>query len=329
MKLIVQPDAGIAPIVTAIKQAKKSINVLIFRLDRSEIAHALEAAVARGVRVRALTAHANRGGTKSLRKLEMELLAAGVTVSRTADDLVRYHGKMMIVDDKILHLYGFNLTSLDMLKSRSFGIITKNERLVNEATKLFMADFDRLPYIPGYERFVVSPENARERLSKFISGARRQLLIYDPQVSDDAMLRLITERIKAGVDVRIIGHVESKWNIRSEKHPSKRLHIRAFIRDGERAFVGSQSLRRIELEKRREVGVIVTDRSIVNEMFEIFEADWDQTEIGRKELKKAEKAEKNGKGEKAEKNGKGEKAEKNGKGEKAPKRVLKLVKKAS
>ena len=51
MKLIVQPDAGIAPIVTAIKQAKKSVDVLIFRLDRTEIARALEAAVARGVRV--------------------------------------------------------------------------------------------------------------------------------------------------------------------------------------------------------------------------------------------------------------------------------------
>ena len=45
MKLIVQPDAGIAPIVNAIKQAKQSINILIFRLDRAEIAHALEAAV--------------------------------------------------------------------------------------------------------------------------------------------------------------------------------------------------------------------------------------------------------------------------------------------
>ena len=130
MKLIVQPDAGIAPIVTAIKQAKKSIDILIFRLDRFEIARALAAAVARGVRVRALTAHTNRGGTKSLRKLEMSLLEAGVTVSRTADDLVRYHGKMMIVDSKILHVYGFNFTGLDIAKSRSFGVISKNRKLV-------------------------------------------------------------------------------------------------------------------------------------------------------------------------------------------------------
>jgi hypothetical protein len=128
MKLIVQPDAGVAPIVGAIRQAKKSIDILIFRLDRFEIAHALAAAVARGVRVRALTAHTNRGGTKSLRKLEMSLLEAGVTVSRTADDLVRYHGQMMIVDNKFLHVYGFNFTGLDIAKSRSFGVINRSDQ---------------------------------------------------------------------------------------------------------------------------------------------------------------------------------------------------------
>jgi phosphatidylserine/phosphatidylglycerophosphate/cardiolipin synthase-like enzyme len=292
MKLIVQPDAGLPPVVTAIKQAKKSIDILIFRLDRSEIARALEAAVTRGVHVRALTAHQNRGGTKTLRKLEMGLLASGVTVSRTADDLIRYHAKMMIVDGKVLHVYGFNFTGLDITKSRSFGVITKNHKLVNEATKLFEADFERQPYKPGYDRFVVSPENARDRLASFLKGARKELLIYDPKVSDDAMLRIISERIKAGVEVKIIGKVEAKWNIKSEKYPGKRLHVRAMVRDGERAFIGSQSLRRIELEKRREVGVIVTDGTVVRELQKSFEDDWAQTESGRKEQKKADKAEK-------------------------------------
>jgi cardiolipin synthase A/B len=292
MKLIVQPDAGLSPIVSAIKQAKRWIDILIFRLDRLEVARALEEAVRRGVRVRALTAHTNRGGTKSLRKLEMHLLEAGVTVSRTADDLVRYHGKMMIVDSKILHVYGFNFTGLDIAKSRSFGLISKNEKLVSEASKLFAADFDRQPYTPGNARFVVSPENARERLSRFIGGARKQLLIYDPQVSDDAMLRLITERIKAGVDVRVLGKVESKWNVRSEKYPGRRLHIRAIIRDGKRAFLGSQSLRRLELEKRREVGVIITDDTVIRQMQEIFEKDWALTPSGKKDRKKAAKVEK-------------------------------------
>jgi cardiolipin synthase A/B len=300
MKLIVQPDAGLPPVLTAIKQAKKSIDILIFRLDRAELARALETAVTRGVHVRALTAHQNRGGTKTLRRLEMELLAGGVTVSRTADDLLRYHGKMMIVDGKILHVYGFNFTGLDIAKSRSFGVITKNHKLVAEAVKLFEADFERQSFKPSCDRFVVSPENARDRLASFLKGARKQLLIYDPKVSDDAMLRIISERIKAGVDVKIIGKVEAKWNIRSERYPGKRLHVRAIVRDGERAFIGSQSLRRLELEKRRELGVIITDGSVVRELQKVFEQDWALTASGRKEQKKAEKAEKTEKTEKKE-----------------------------
>jgi len=292
MKLIVQPDAGIAPIVTAIKQARKSIDVLIFRLDRYEISRALEAAVARGVRVRALTAHENRGGTKSLRKLEMHLLESGVTVSRTADDLIRYHGKMMIVDGRALHVYGFNFTAMDMEKSRSFGIVTKNEKLVSEGIKLFNADFDRQPYVPGQERFIVSPENSRERLTAFVKAARKELLIYDPKVTDNAMLRLLEDRRKAGVDVKIIGKIDTKFgDLKHERYPGKRMHIRTIIRDGQRAFIGSQSLRRIELDKRREIGLIVNDQSVVRALRQTFESDWAETDTGRKEAKQAEKEE--------------------------------------
>jgi len=297
MKLIVQPDAGVTPIVTAIKQARKAIDVLIFRLDRPEVIRALEAAVARGVNVRALIAHTNRGGEKSLRKLELRLLASGLSVSRTADELVRYHGKMIIVDSRVLHVYGFNFTALDIEESRSFGITTRNKRLVQEALKLFEADCARQPYTPGCDRFVVSPENARERLSAFIKAASRQLLIYDPKVSDPAMLRLLVERQNAGVEIKIIGRLGGmKSELVAEKYPGKRLHIRAIIRDGRRAFVGSQSLRKLELEKRREIGVIIHDETVVRQMQTIWAQDWAQTDSGKKEAKKAEKAEKkNGK----------------------------------
>jgi phosphatidylserine/phosphatidylglycerophosphate/cardiolipin synthase-like enzyme len=291
MKLIVEPDAGLAPILTAIKQAHKSIDVLIFRLDRAEIARALSAAVARGVVVRALTAHTNRGGDKSLRRLELQLLEDGVTVSRTADDLVRYHGKMMIVDRRTLHVYGFNFTAFDIDKSRSFGVVTRNRKLVDEALKLFEADFNRLPYAPGCDRFVVSPENARDRLIRFVRGAHRQLLIYDPKVSDDAILKVLAEKLKSGVEVRVIGKVEARWDLKGEKFAGKRLHVRAIIRDGKRAFVGSQSLRKLELDKRREVGIIVDDAKVVRQLISVFEDDWARTEGGKKAAKKAEKEE--------------------------------------
>jgi phosphatidylserine/phosphatidylglycerophosphate/cardiolipin synthase-like enzyme len=293
MKLIIQPDDGVEPILKAIRKARKFVDVLIFRLDRADIARELQAAVQRGVSVRALTAHANRGGTKVLRKLEMQLLEGGVTVSRTADDLVRYHGKMLIVDNRVLHVYGFNFTTLDIEKSRSFGVITKNPRLVQEASKLFAADFDRQPYSPACNRLVVSPENARDRLAQFLRGARRELLIYDPGLTDDGMLRILTQKMRAGVDVRILGKVEGKWGLKCwDKYPGKRLHVRAVVRDGRRAFVGSQSLRKLELDKRREVGAIITDLKVVKKIRAIFEEDWARSQAGKKEAKKAQKAQK-------------------------------------
>jgi phosphatidylserine/phosphatidylglycerophosphate/cardiolipin synthase-like enzyme len=287
MKLIVQPDAGITPLLQAIKQAKKTVDILIFRLDRKDIVDSLQAAVARGVAVRALIAHTNRGGEDSLRKLEVRLLDAGLTVTRTAGDLVRYHGKMMIVDQRVLHLYGFNFTALDIRRSRSFGITTRNQALVREALKLFDADSARQPYTAGSGRFIVSPENARERLAAFIAGARNQLLIYDPQVSDSTMLRLLGERARAGVDVRIIGKLSDKkrGQLLVERYPGKRLHVRVSIRDGRGAFLGSQSLRRLELDKRREVGVIITDAAVVKQMQKVFEGDWAETAAGRESAK--------------------------------------------
>jgi len=292
MQLIIQPGAGAEPILTAIKRARKSIDVLIFRLDRPEIARALEQAVTRGVTVRALTAHTNNGGEKGLRRLELQLLEGGVTVSRTADDLVRYHGKMMIVDGRTLHVYGFNFTAYDIDVSRSFGVISRNLRLVQEASRLFAADFDRQPCPSAFKRLVVSPENSRDRLAAFLRGARKQLLIYDPGLTDDGMLKIITERSKAGVDVKIIGKVEAKWEVNWERFPGRRLHVRAVIRDGRRAFIGSQSLRKLELDKRREVGVIVTDEKVVKQIQAVFEQDWALTPSGKKDAKKAEKDEK-------------------------------------
>ena len=283
MKLLVQPDAGIEPLLSAIKSARKSIDILIFRLDRADLVDALRAAQARGVNVRALIAHTNRGGEKTLRKLEMRLLDAGLTVTRTAGELIRYHGKMMVIDQRVLHLYGFNFTSLDINRSRSFGVTTRNHGLVREALKLFEADSARQAYTAGNSRFIVSPENSRERLSEFIKGATSQLLIYDPQVSDSTMLRLLVERAKAGVDVRIIGKVSQKQRgqLTAEKYPGKRLHVRAIIRDGRRAFLGSQSLRKLELDKRREIGAVVTDAAVVKQMQKVFEEDWARTDTGK------------------------------------------------
>lgn len=275
MDLLVQPGDSVALIIQGIENAKKSIEIVIFRCNRKDIERALKNANSRGVFTHALIAHTNRGGEGHLRRLEMRLLEAGGTVSRTAGDLLRYHCKMIIIDRRVLYLLAFNFTYLDIEHSRSFGVITRDRTIVQEAVKLFRADTRKQPYVPGHPDFLVSPANAREQLSSFISGANKQLLIYDLKISDRAMIRLLEDRARAGVDVRILGRLTRRSSrLPARKLQHLRVHTRTIIRDGHAAFIGSQSLRQVELDARREVGLIFRDLKVVNRLMQIFEDDW-------------------------------------------------------
>lgn len=278
MKLLIQPDDGIKPIIDALRKAKKNIRILIFRFDRIEIEKALVEAVGRGVTVQALIAHTNQGEEKNLRRLEMRLLEEGVTVTRTAGDLVRYHGKMIIIDDKVLYILGFNFTHMDIDLSRSFGLGISKNSIVKEAIRLFDSDSRRRPYTKAKSDLIVSPVNARKRLTEFIAGTRKKLLIYEMKISDRDFITLLNKKISAGTEVRVLSRASAKSGSIPVRRLPSRLHLRAMLRDGNTAFLGSQSLRKLELEARREIGVIFRDKKTVKEMESVFEKDWKRSE---------------------------------------------------
>jgi phosphatidylserine/phosphatidylglycerophosphate/cardiolipin synthase-like enzyme len=161
VKLIIEPADGVEPLLTAIKSAKNSVEIAVFRFDRTDIETALKAAAKRGVKV----------GT-------------------------------------------------------------------------------------------------------FLKRAKTQLLIYDPKISDKEMLRILQERAKAGVEIKVIGSVAGRAQLDVQKLAGNRLHTRTIIRDRRQAFVGSQSLRTAELDSRRELGLIVQDARAVKTLIETFESDW-------------------------------------------------------
>ena len=173
MKLIIEPDDGVAPLVAAIKSARKSVEIAIFRFDHRAVEAALKTAAAdKNVKVSALIADANRGGEKNLRKLETRFLDAGITVARSSDDLIRYHDKFILIDRRVLYVLSFNFTHLDIDHSRGFGILSKDAKWALEARKLFEADCMRSPYSPGLDTFLVSPANSRKVLGTFLKRPR-------------------------------------------------------------------------------------------------------------------------------------------------------------
>jgi polyphosphate kinase len=282
VKLIIQPADGVAPLLAAIKNAKTRVEIAIFRFDRTDVERALRAAAARGVKVTALIAFTNRSGEQRLRKLEQRFLDAGIIVARTSDDLIRYHDKFILIDRRVLYVLSFNFTHLDIDHSRGFGIVSTRANWVSEAARLFRADCTRSKYRPKTDTFVVSPANSRTALETFVKRAKTQLLIYDPKISDRAMLRALHARAKAGVEIKVIGSVSRRSELDAQKLAGTRLHTRTIIRDRRHAFVGSQSLRSEELDKRRELGVIIQDAKAVKTLIDTFESDWAGSHVKQK-----------------------------------------------
>ena len=85
-----------------------------------------------------------------------------------------------------------------------------------------------------------------------------------PQIPKDSYLQSLIAAWEAGIP---------QW-LSETRMPAVSI---AIVRDGRRAFVGSQSLRKLELDERREVGLIVRAAPIVKEIQRVFEEDWAKT----------------------------------------------------
>jgi cardiolipin synthase len=93
------------------------------------------------------------------------------------------------------------------------------------------------------------------------------------------MAKLLDERAKAGVTVRMIGRLQRRIpGVTARKLAGLRLHTRSMVRDGKHAFVGSQSLREAELDARREVGLFFHNPKAVAGLMRTFEEDWNASE---------------------------------------------------
>src|SRR4029453_1189812 len=110
---------------------------------------------------------------------------------------------------------------------------------------------------------------------KFRKGAGKEAAIYDIKVQDPAMIRLLDERARKGVKIRIIGSLKGSiqgvavYPLTGFRPPPRR-----FIRAGRRAFAGSQRRRCLQLGERRELGLLVSNPSGTRQLLHVFEADW-------------------------------------------------------
>ncbi len=281
VSLIVQPGDSFFPIVDAIDSATLSIKMTIFRMDDPIVVDALKNAVGRKINVQIIVATDSKGWVKKNRKLAEDLTRLGISVKAiksTDDQIKRFHYKMMTVDNRLSFVLTFNPTRKNLHYARDFGVLIRDERITTELNRLFDADWRRDMFLPGDFPLVISPFNSRAKLTNLIQSARRTIRILDAKLKDDAIIALLKKKAAEGCDVKIIGkdldYGSEPDHFRVRQLGRFKLHAKCIIIDGERFFIGSQNLRPVSLDQRREVGIIIEDSVIAHRIERVFDEDW-------------------------------------------------------
>jgi phosphatidylserine/phosphatidylglycerophosphate/cardiolipin synthase-like enzyme len=278
VQLLVSPDheadGGGRPCLAAVAAARRRVWVEMYLLTDLAAVDALVAARARGVDVRVLLEPSPYGAETANDGAFTALTQAGVDVRwfQAATGLV--HAKVLLVDERAW-ISTANLTAAGLDRNREYTVVDPDAGDVNRVAALWQRDAIGVTATSdGTEtRLVISPIDARSRLTALMDDARASITLEVEELSDgEVVARLIAARergvavsvvVPAGADragatsaaaTRLAG---AGVDVRASGGPP--LHAKAMAVDDAVAYVGSVNLTRASLDDNREVGVLVTD----------------------------------------------------------------------
>jgi len=257
-RMIVAPEDRRRMVVGVIDAARTRLDLSLFRCDDDSVVDAIGRAAARGVRVRALVTRRAKGSKARLKELRKTLKMLGVEVRQYGDAVVRYHAKYLVADDGPALVASLNFTRKCFGPTCDFMLVSTDHRLVAGLRHVFEADWNGTAYAPrpGTDaRLIVGPEEARTRFTVLLAQAMRRIRLIDPKITDPAMLVLLKSRAADGVEVDIRG---------ASGLGSLLPHGKLLVVDDVAAVIGSISLSTLSLEFRRELAVLVRDRTCLD-----------------------------------------------------------------
>lgn len=283
--IFVEPDDGRAPILEELAAARESISLTVYLLSDEPTVTALEAAAARGVRVRILLEEHPFGGGGGQDEMFARLEASGIEI-RWTDPVYRFsHIKTFVIDDRVAIIMNLNLTNSAFTRNRELAVVTTRPDDVAQAAAIFAIDWEHGGATPSGP-LVVSPTTSRADLLALINRAQRTLDVYAEVVRDEEMLGAMIEAVNRGVEVRLVmsGNAGDS-NARDRAALAAAgldvvltsqvyIHAKMFLVDGQELFVGSQNMTATSLDQNRELGLILTDAGSIGRAASIFERDY-------------------------------------------------------
>lgn len=296
MRLIVEPDDGLAPVLEFIDSARESLLIKQFTFtEPSLVAATLERAEA-GVAVRVMLNAARSGGDRANDETYERFRAAGIDVQWASPKFYVTHEKSIVVDNKAAMIATYNLMIKYFTLTRDYGVITHDPAQVAQIVEVFDADWEHLDIDPPNTAGLLwSNSNSRYQMARFIDRAENTLLVQHPKFVDAVIIDHIAAAVHRGVKVKVLcggKHGISDWDIldtfaslrtlcrfgvKVHKQKNLRVHAKLIIVDGAEALLGSMNIDRSAFDLRRELGLTIDDPTVVRRLMTVFAADWDSS----------------------------------------------------
>jgi cardiolipin synthase A/B len=303
VRVFIEPNDGDRVITNAIAGAKKSVLLEMYLLTERKVISALEEAAQRGIDVRVmLEMHPYGSGSVSPQETLDRLQAAGIKAQGTNPDFALTHEKGMVIDGSTAYIMTSNFTASALgsgsyTKNREYGIIDSNAQDVQAVSTIFNADWNRSSAQINDPNLVVSPVNSRAAFETLIKSAHKTLLIEAEEMQDSDIEQAIVNAGQRGVQVQVIlpspsssssdstGDSNSSGisaisqaGVQIKEDPHLYMHAKMMLVDGQRAFVGSENISTASLENNRELGIFVSDQSVLSTLQQTFQQDWSDSQ---------------------------------------------------
>jgi cardiolipin synthase len=288
VSLVVLPDDGSEEILAAVAAARRRIWVEMYLLTAPDAVDALATAHKAGADVHVLLEPSPYGDTTANQSAFTALGQAGIDVRWFAvpDGLV--HIKLLLVDDAAFVLTP-NLTSSGLTRNREYAVIDRAPGDVSRAESVWQAD--AIGAAPGparpATRIIVSPLDARARLTAAVDGSTSSITLEIEEISDpDLSARLIAARARGNTVSVLVPDTDrsdatdaamtqlSQGGVAVRVLPAPTLHAKAMVIDGQLVYLGSINFTRASLDDNREMGLLLDDPDVVSRTAATLAADW-------------------------------------------------------
>jgi phosphatidylserine/phosphatidylglycerophosphate/cardiolipin synthase-like enzyme len=289
VSLIIEPDAGVAPILSYITNASTSVDLVMYELEDTNVEQALASDAARGIAVRVLLNEGYYGKKENTTNdaAYQYLTAHDVSVHWTPAYFALTHQKTLIIDDNTAIIMTMNLTPQYYASSREFNIVDTDANDISAIESTFTDDWNDENVAAQNGNDLIWSPGSENALLAIINGAHSSLDIYNEEMADAKVTSALEAAAQRGVVVRVDMTYASEWKstfsaltqtgaqVRTyAANAPLYIHAKMIIADNARAFVGSENFSSGSLQNNRELGIITSDQTTVGSIEQTFEKDW-------------------------------------------------------